>query len=137
MGERVEHEISHGEYLASGDTEALWEQGTPASRMRAQRRAQLIADAAQLRPETRVLEIGCGTGMFTERKFRRCCPRISEDETAFVRSTLKLSLENVGSIDCSIVPFDGLHPAVPKSLIPFVSATVRMLEKNPLLREFY
>ena len=230
MEERATHEINHGEFLASGETEVLWGWGTPAGRLRAKRRGQLIADAAQLNPKTRVLEIGCGTGMFTEmfaqtgcsivavdisgdllkkaalrnlpedrvrfvekrfeecaidgpfdaiigssvlhhldvnaalskiyellkpsgimcfaepnmlnpqifaeRKFRRCFPRISEDETAFVRSTLKHSLENVGFIDCSIVPFDWLHPAVPKSLIPFVSATGRILEKTPLLREF-
>ncbi len=230
MEERVQHEINHGEYLASGDTEALWGWGTPAGRTRAQRRARLIADSAQLGPATRVLEIGCGTGMFTEifaqtgcsivavdisgdllekaalrnlpkdrvrfvekrfedcaidgpfdaivgssvlhhlevdaalskiyellkpggimcfaepnmlnpqifaeRKFRRFFPRISADETAFVRSSLKRSLEKIGFINNSIVPFDWLHPDVPEKLIPFVSATGLVLEKIPLIREF-
>jgi len=230
MEKRVEHEISHGEYLASGDTETLWGWGTPAGRMRAQRRAQLIADTARLGPATRVLEIGCGTGMFTEmfaqsgcsivavdisgdllekarlrnlpedrvsfvnkrfeecaidgpfdavigssvlhhleveaalskifellkpggilsfaepnmlnpqifaeRKFRRFFPRISADETAFVRTPLKKTLSDIGFHDISIVPFDWLHPAVPKKLIPAVSATGRVLEKVPLVREF-
>jgi len=230
MKERMQHEISHGEFLASGDTEALWGWGTPAGRQRAQRRGRLIAETAQLRPEVRTLEIGCGTGMFTEmfaqtrcnivavdisndllekarlrnlpeervqfinkrfedcalegpfdavigssvlhhlevvealskiyellkpggtlcfaepnmlnpqifaeRKFRRFFPRISADETAFVRSSLKRSLEKTGFVDCAITPFDWLHPAVPEKLIPAVSATGRVLEKIPLIREF-
>jgi len=230
MEERIQHEINHGEFLASGDTEALWGWGTPAGRQRAQRRGRLITEAAQLRPGMRVLEIGCGTGMFTEmfaqsgcnmiavdissdllkkarlrnlpedqvlfinkrfedcaiegpfdavvgssvlhhlevvealskiyellkpggimcfaepnmlnpqifaeRKFRRFFPRISADETAFVRSSLKRSLEKIGFTGCAITPFDWLHPAVPEKLIPAVSATGRVLEKLPLVREF-
>jgi len=230
MKERAEHEIRHGEYLASGDTEALWGWGTPAGRVRADRRAGLIADAARLCPSVKALEIGCGTGMFTEmfahsgctlvavdiseellkkatqrnlpkdqvqfvnkrfeecaidgpfdavigssvlhhleidaalrkifdllkpggimsfaepnmlnpqifceRKFRRFFPRISEDETAFVRSSMKQLLQQTGFSNCKIIPFDWLHPAVPKPLIPCVSAAGKIVEKIPVLCEF-
>lgn len=230
MQERKDNEILHGKFLASGDTESLWGWGTPAGRRRAQRRARIIADGASLCSTIRVLEIGCGTGMFTElfaqtgcaivavdisaellekaalrnlpegqvhfvqkrfedcaidgpfdavigssvlhhleidaallkiyellkpggimsfaepnmlnpqifseRKFRRFFPRISPDETAFVRSSLKHSLKKAGFCDIEIIPFDWLHPAVPEELIPAVSATGRLLERIPLLREF-
>ncbi len=63
---RAEHEIIHGKYLAGQDTELIWGWGTPAGRVRAQRRAQLIAQGAGLAPGKRVLEIGCGTGLFSE-----------------------------------------------------------------------
>src|SRR5437773_1072311 len=63
---RAEHEISHGKWLAAKDTEKVWGWGTPAGRLRANRRASLIMDGAELAPEKRALEIGCGTGMFTE-----------------------------------------------------------------------
>lgn len=66
MNLRANHEIEHGEYLAQGDTELLWGWATPAGRLRAQRRAALISAGAGLRPGIRVLETGCGTGMFTE-----------------------------------------------------------------------
>ena len=63
---RTQHEIAHGEWLAAQDTERVWGWDTPAGRLRAQRRARLIAEGAELASTSRVLEIGCGTGMFTE-----------------------------------------------------------------------
>src|SRR4051812_50214135 len=63
---RAAHEIEHGRLMASGDTEAFWGWQTPAGQLRARRRAGLIARGAQLRPGMRALEIGCGTGLFTE-----------------------------------------------------------------------
>src|SRR5262245_8041458 len=63
---RAMHEIAHGEFLAQSDPELIWGWGTPAGRLRAARRAQLIAEGARLAPGMRVLEIGCGTGMSTQ-----------------------------------------------------------------------
>ena len=65
FGRRQHNEVAHSRYLSQGDTELLWGWGTPAGRVRAKRRAQLIAEGARLGPGTRALEIGCGTGMFT------------------------------------------------------------------------
>jgi SAM-dependent methyltransferase len=62
---RADREIRHGEWLARHDTEAVWGWGTPAGRLRAQRRADLIVRGGQLGPGRRALEIGCGTGNFT------------------------------------------------------------------------
>lgn len=63
---RAEREIAHGKLLATADTEAIWGWGTPAGKRRARRRAELIAAGANLGPEVKALEIGCGTGLFTE-----------------------------------------------------------------------
>ena len=63
---RGEHEIAHGAELAKGDPELAWGWGTTAGRLRATRRAEMIASGAHLRPGVRALEIGCGTGLFTE-----------------------------------------------------------------------
>jgi len=230
MDERAAHEIQHGEFLAQGDTEQIWGWDSPAGRVRAKRRAELIGLGAQLGPDSRVLEIGCGTGGFTEmfaqtgcsivavdispallekantrglpkdrvrfmekrfedcdvdgpfdavigssvlhhleladalgkicgllkpkgimsfaepnmlnpqifaeRKFRRLFPQVSPDETAFVRWRLKKLLLDTGFQDIEIVPFDWLHPAVPRPLISLISAIGRVAEWAPLLREF-
>jgi SAM-dependent methyltransferase len=66
MNGRSENEIHHGELLANKDTELLWGWGTPAGRARATKRAKLIEKGARLGSNVYVLEIGCGTGMFTE-----------------------------------------------------------------------
>jgi 2-polyprenyl-3-methyl-5-hydroxy-6-metoxy-1,4-benzoquinol methylase len=63
---RAEREIKHGEWLVNHDTETVWGWGTPAGKVRAKRRADLIISGSGLSPGKRVLEIGCGTGMFTE-----------------------------------------------------------------------
>jgi len=63
---RAKHEIKHGKILSQSDTELVWNWNTPAGRLRAKRRAELIIKGSQLGPRVSALEIGCGTGMFTE-----------------------------------------------------------------------
>jgi 2-polyprenyl-3-methyl-5-hydroxy-6-metoxy-1,4-benzoquinol methylase len=67
MNSRLQHEIEHGRYLVqSGNPELIWNWDTPAGRVRANRRGSLLTQAAQLKPGMQVLEVGCGTGLFTE-----------------------------------------------------------------------
>jgi SAM-dependent methyltransferase len=48
-------------------TEDIWGWGTPARQLRAKRRAELILEGTRIGPSSNVVEIGCGTGLFTER----------------------------------------------------------------------
>ena len=229
---RAEHEVAHGRYLAAHDVEKIWGWGTPAGHIRAQRRIDMIARGARLAPGMRVVEVGCGTGIFTEMltklgvhvtavdisaelldlarnrgidpatvtfvegRFEEIAfpepfdavvgssvlhhldvmpalakarsvlrpggavafaepnmlnPQIaiqknvpivkkwagdSPDETAFVRWRLKRMLEQAGFVDAQVIPFDWLHPATPRPLIPLVSGVGGAMERIPLLREF-
>lgn len=63
---RVENEIAHGKRLAEVDPELIWGWAKPAGKLRAKRRAGMIIKGAKLGPNIRALEIGCGSGMFTE-----------------------------------------------------------------------
>jgi 2-polyprenyl-3-methyl-5-hydroxy-6-metoxy-1,4-benzoquinol methylase len=63
---RSDREIVHGYLLAQSDPEAVWGWRTLAGRLRAARRAEMIASGALLQPGICALEIGCGTGLFTE-----------------------------------------------------------------------
>ena len=67
MSNRAENEIAHGKKLLAGGAESIWGWGTPAGQVRAARRARWIIEATGMKPGVRVLEIGCGTGIFTEK----------------------------------------------------------------------
>lgn len=64
---RIAREVEHGRYLAAGTAEEIWGWGTPAGRLRADRRARLVLEGARLDPSCKAMEIGCGTGLFTEK----------------------------------------------------------------------
>ena len=63
---RTDREAIHSRNLALRNPELAWGWGSPAGQVRFKRRAALIAEGAQLGPGKSVLEIGCGTGIFTE-----------------------------------------------------------------------
>lgn len=224
-------EIEHGRLIAH-DAERIWNWSSPAGRKRALRRAALIAHHAGLRPGMRVLELGCGSGLFTESFARtgaavtaidissdlldvarnrtawpltvnfaladaedlpfpnehfdavvgssvlhhlrllpataglfrvlrpggrisfaepnmlnpqialqRSVPVLrrwageSPEETAFIRWSLAHDLRRQGFEEVRIEPFDFLHPAVPRRLVPWVSRVGTVIERIPLLRE--
>lgn len=66
LPEKAIHEIGHGKKLSSMDVEKVWGWESPAGRNRAKRRAELIISGSEIKPDFRILEIGCGTGIFTE-----------------------------------------------------------------------
>lgn len=61
---RKAQEIEHGRAMAM-NAEQWWGWGTPAGRLRVDRRAGLIAEAVRPVPGGRYLELGCGSGIFT------------------------------------------------------------------------
>lgn len=66
LSRRGSSEVAHGHMLAEKNPEEIWGWGSPAGRLRARRRAALIAGGAGLASGVNAIEIGCGTGLFTE-----------------------------------------------------------------------
>lgn len=225
---RIEREIKHGKKILE-DAEFFWGWGTPAGKERMRRRAELLIEHGNLKEGAIVLELGCGTGLYTQeieksgaavvpidisvdllRKARQrvlgayyintdahCLPfadssfnavvgvsilhhldmknvlresvRVlrsggrfiftepnmmnpqilvqknvpfikrllgdSPDETAFWKWSLRREITAVGFKVIRIVPFDFLHPWIPKPLITAIDKAGRLAEKVPLLRE--
>ena len=64
--ERIAAEIAHGRFIHEHHPE-LWDWSTPAGQRRAERRAGMLCEHGRFHRGERLLEIGCGTGLFTER----------------------------------------------------------------------
>lgn len=64
MSSRKENEIKHGAAIAEHAAD-IWGWGSPSGKVRARRRAQLIVQYGGIGRGTSVLEIGCGTGIFS------------------------------------------------------------------------
>jgi len=63
---KLENEIRHGRFLAENRPDIVWGWQSPAGKNRAKRRAGMIVSQSSIGPGKRVLEIGCGTGIFTQ-----------------------------------------------------------------------
>lgn len=62
---RVENEIKHHQKIAV-HSEKIWGRLGLAGKLRLERRQKMIANFCRMDSSTRVLEIGCGTGLLTE-----------------------------------------------------------------------
>jgi ubiquinone/menaquinone biosynthesis C-methylase UbiE len=62
----IDNEIAHGEKI-SNHAEEIWGWGGLVGQSRAERRAQYFIELGQIHNTSAVLEIGCGTGIFTEK----------------------------------------------------------------------
>jgi ubiquinone/menaquinone biosynthesis C-methylase UbiE len=64
----IEHEIAHGKKI-SENAEEIWGWGSKAGQLRAQRRADYFINLGKIKQDDTVLEIGCGTGIFTQKVY--------------------------------------------------------------------
>ena len=73
---RYADEQRQGSEIAAG-REGVWGWSSPAGRLRADRRARFLIEAAGLAPGVRCLELGCGTGAFTSRLVESGCELVA------------------------------------------------------------
>lgn len=74
---RYAEEVGNGAEIAARGHEGVWGWSSPAGRLRANRRARFLVDAARLGPGVRCLELGSGTGEFTSRLVESGCDLVA------------------------------------------------------------
>ena len=67
--ERALHEVAHGRCI-SEHADRIWGWNTPAGQLRAERRVQFVVEFGEINADAYCLEVGCGTGLFTEKLAR-------------------------------------------------------------------
>ncbi len=131
---RIENEIEHGRKICSC-AEAIWGWSTPAGKLRLERRAHDVAQLGQFTSADLLLEIGCGTGLFTEKIFQRTRAKIvatdlSPDLLAIAQQKLPeitFQIENAMGLSFPNGQFDGVYG----------NSILHHLEMEQALREIF
>ncbi len=66
--DRLQNEIEHGKLLRESGAGKVWNWESPAGKVRWQRRVEMLT--SHLKPDMKILELGCGTGYFTREAAR-------------------------------------------------------------------
>ena len=90
MDFRIEHEIEHGKFLANNGAGEIWNWESPAGKFRWKRRVEMLTDF--VKPESTLLELGCGTGYFTKEIAKTNANIVAIDISP---DLLKIAKENV------------------------------------------
>lgn len=134
--DRAAREVEHGKFLAGGDPELTWGWGTPAGKLRAARRGQIIAEGAGLRPGMRVLEIGCGSGLFTEMFAKSGATIIAVDISPDLLERARARGLPEGQVTFIAKPFEECDVDGPFDAV-IGSSILHHLDFSPALRRMY
>lgn len=74
---RYANERRQGVDISAGELEGVWGWSSSAGRLRADRRARFLVEAARLGPGIRCLELGSGTGVITSRLIESGCELVT------------------------------------------------------------
>ena len=80
--DRYEEERRQGEVIAAADMEHVWGWSGRAGSLRADRRAEFLIEATGMGPGVRALELGVGTGIFTQRLVESGCDLVALELSA-------------------------------------------------------
>ena len=138
---RIDSEKVHGLRIAH-NAENIWGWDTPAGRIRAERRANEIISLAHIVRDNVILELGSGTGVFTQKFAEIGCKLIATD---IVLGLLKQTLDKPESIgnrpllvvaDVHMLPFKGstFDIVVGSSILHHLNLTCTLKEIKRVLK---
>ncbi|MDO8574895.1 MAG: methyltransferase domain-containing protein [bacterium] len=102
-------EVEHGKKIANS-ADFIWGWGTLVGQIRANRRADYLISLADIKPGKKVLEVGCGTGIFTEKLATTGAEifaiDISSDLLSKAENRIKSSKVTFKEADLEALPFE-------------------------------
>ncbi len=101
MDQRLKHEVEHGRHLASAGAASIWNWDSPAGKKRWARRATWLCRG--MGPGQRVLELGCGTGLFTQELAKTGADILAVDLSP---DLLRIASERLGAPNVSWIAGD-------------------------------
>jgi SAM-dependent methyltransferase len=132
--ERIAKEIQHGRFLAEHGAGEIWNWEGPAGKQRWARRVKMLRD--HLGPGMTVLELGCGTGYFTQELAHSGADIIGVDvspelleiaKARFSAANVRYELQNA----CALSYLDAMFDSV------VGSSVLHHLEIKEAVREIY
>lgn len=134
MQDRLGHEIEHGRFLAAQGAGDVWNWTSPAGRLRRARRVRMLCDGVG--PGHRVLELGCGTGLFT-RDFAATGAAITAVDIS--PELLAIARGQVGAANVTFVEGNAYAMTFPPGAFDRVvgSSVLHHLEVDRALRECF
>jgi SAM-dependent methyltransferase len=137
---RHAHEIEHGAKIALA-AEEVWGWSSPAGQLRARRRADLLLDLGHVTETSRVLELGCGIGIFSEllsgSKARLVGIDISEDLLRRARARAEKLNAAGAHVEFERASIHQLPHAAGSFDAVIGSSILHHLEVEPALREVF
>ncbi|MDR0560314.1 MAG: class I SAM-dependent methyltransferase [Prevotellaceae bacterium] len=130
----INHEIAHGEKI-SHDAEKIWGWSSVAGQKRAERRAKYFIDLGEINRDSAILEIGCGTGIFTQKIYSAT----SADITAVDVSPALLEQARTKMPDVKFLEEDAMSLSFEDNTFDVVygSSVLHHLDMPTALSEFY
>jgi len=130
---RLLHEISHGQYILEHGEE-IWNWSSPAGKVRWARRCKLFAAFLGMN-QNHVLEIGCGTGLFTKELAKTGNTIVAIDIS---EALIRKAKERVVATNVSFVVENAYKTSFTAESFDFIvgSSSLHHLEVDKALNEF-
>ncbi len=131
---RLENEREHGRKISS-HAEEIWGWASPAGKVRADRRAEYFSGLGKYKRGDKLLEIGCGTGLFTGKVYNAT----QADITAIDISEDLLAQARTKYAQCHFRVDDAMHLSFPDDSFNGVygSSVLHHLDMEQAMREIY
>lgn len=134
MQERIAREVQHGRLLAQRGAGEIWNWESPAGRLRGARRVKMLSK--HLGPGMSVLEMGCGSGYFTQELARSGAEVVAIDISP---ELLEIAKANCSAPNVRYEIQNACELSYPDAVFDSVvgSSVLHHLEIEEALREIY